>query len=285
LAVAIGGAFLGAAIGRSSLLLGGATAGAGYYLKNRYVTAAGIGAAVGGFTDQNSARLNGVEGVLEDIGDLGNTNSTAARDRVRRMAANLRARLYLPNRRQNVSGLDGSDDYPFIAGGDGSDDYPFIAGGDGVGSVDDLLADFRDTVSEIAGLGSLANPDDEAELLGELADISEDIIGAIEEEGQLVMDLGAADTADLIETLQDVVDEVDGFDGLSGLDGLFGAIGDIGDIMGWEEWLGEAEQAPMALAPANQQVDMEGVWGLGNIEIAGAEYQADFMQSGPAGIV
>lgn len=226
---ALGGGLLGAAVGRASLLVGVATAAVGKYYNNDYITAAGLGMAAGGFTEASATRVNGIEGVINDIGELGTTNMTAARDRVNRFIGNVRRRLYV------LGDVDGS----FDGFGD-LDEYDEanlnIAGFEGVGNVDDLLDDMEEAVGELAELAGLGDLDGQDELLNELADIAEDIIEAVEVEGQIT-GLDGEDEAELLESLDDLVEAIDGLAGLGDMEGLGEVdeiLNDIGELLGWE---------------------------------------------------
>jgi len=246
---ALGGGLLGAAIGRASLLAGIAAAAAGKYYDNDYITAAGLGMAAGGFADATATRVNGIEGVVSDIGELGFTNMTAAHQRVNRFLGNVRRRLYVLGDVDGMEGLDGFDDYI----DDYIDDYTGIAGLDefeSVGNVDDLIDQLEDAVGELAEIAGLGDLDGQDELLNELADIAEDIVKAVEVEGQIT-GLDGEDEVELLDALDDLVEAIDGLSGLDDIEGLGEVediLTDIGDLLGWE--MGDIESADEPIAAA-----------------------------------
>jgi hypothetical protein len=173
--------------------------------------------------------------MIEDIGDLGNPRVSAARERLRTFTSNLRRRLYL-------AGMD--EELGFPGEGrrgrrgrqwEGLEQRMFLSGiGD---DVHDLLADFRDAGNEMLDVAGLGDLDEEAELLGELAELAEAIQVAIEEEGQIVEGLSGEDVDDLLAATDEVIDAA--LDGLDGLVDVEDTLAEIGDIMGWDEMAGD----------------------------------------------
>jgi hypothetical protein len=252
--VAIAGAAAGTAIGRAGLLAGIAATFYGIYSENEWITAAGLGAAAGGFAG-DTTRVNGLEGMIEDLGDLGNPRVSAARERLRNFSSNLRRRLYLGSAEDEL-GFPGE----YRRGRrnrnwEGLEQRMFLSGA--ADDVHDLLADFRDAANEMLDVAGLGNVDDEAELLGELAELAEAIQVAISEEGQIVQGLSGEDAEDLLDATDEVIEAA--IHGLNGLDDVEDILAEIGDIMGWDELAGDemdgdemagaADKAPIFAPP------------------------------------
>lgn len=103
-AIAAGGA--GAAVGRHSLLAGVPVAILGYYKKNNYLIAAGLGLTLSnGFQNPiKSPTVQGVDGFdMKQIADQ-------AKDRVSTFFKNFSDKLYLPKAETGTAGLEGNGD-------------------------------------------------------------------------------------------------------------------------------------------------------------------------------
>jgi hypothetical protein len=121
LVAGIAGGGAGAAIGKSSLLLGIGTTLAGAYFESKYVIAAGLGLAVSNVPATKSSNVSGVDGF--DIKQI----AQDAKDRVGQYFDNFKEKLYIPASGSTTNGLHGGENVKYFINPYNSNDLDMSA--------------------------------------------------------------------------------------------------------------------------------------------------------------